>query len=152
MRAHHARAAKVLNAHTEPGGEFWGWAGRTLGAPARTVAGEPACLRLVAAPADKAPGKLWDGAVDAQHAFGDLDGHRPAPLAVHDAVDDGTAYPAELSVRVMSRYCPTPRSSSCLAGRPRRDAGEGVGRQVRGAGRVRRRGQWQGRRERAWPG
>jgi hypothetical protein len=54
----------------------------------------------VSAPADKAAGKLWDGALDAQHAFGDLDGHRPALLAVHDAVDDGTAYRAELSVRV----------------------------------------------------
>ncbi|MET9522217.1 hypothetical protein [Streptomyces coeruleorubidus] len=44
--------------------------------------------------------KLWDGALDAQHAFGDLDGHRPALLAVHDSVDDGTAYRAELSMRV----------------------------------------------------
>ncbi|MET7728539.1 winged helix-turn-helix domain-containing protein [Streptomyces mirabilis] len=43
---------------------------------------------------------LWDGALDAQHTFGDLDGHRPALLAVHDAVDDGTAYRAELSARV----------------------------------------------------
>ncbi|MEV5803285.1 hypothetical protein [Streptomyces collinus] len=54
----------------------------------------------MSAPADKASGKLWDGALDAQHAFGDLDGHRPALLAVHDAVDDGTAYRVELSVRV----------------------------------------------------
>ncbi|MGW4735148.1 hypothetical protein ACWEQC_39400 [Streptomyces shenzhenensis] len=38
--------------------------------------------------------------LDAQHAFGDLDGHQPALLAVHDAVDDGIAYRAELSVRV----------------------------------------------------
>ncbi|WP_324790436.1 hypothetical protein [Streptomyces sp. H51] len=54
----------------------------------------------MSAPEDKASGKLWDGALDAQHAFGDLDGHRPALLAVHDAVDDGTAYRAELSARV----------------------------------------------------
>ncbi|MFH9016378.1 hypothetical protein ACH4C6_34040 [Streptomyces sp. NPDC017943] len=100
MRAHHARAAKALDVQTEPGGEFWGWAGRTLGAPARTATGAPAWLRLVSAPEDKASGKLWDGALDAQHVFGDLDGHRPALLAVHDAVDDGTAYRAELSVRV----------------------------------------------------
>jgi hypothetical protein len=45
-------------------------------------------------------GGLWDGAPDAQHAFGDLDGHRPALLAVHDVTDDGIAYRAELSVRV----------------------------------------------------
>ncbi|WP_426570380.1 hypothetical protein [Streptomyces canus] len=100
MRAHHARAAQALNVQVEPAGEFWGWAGRTLGAPARTAAGQLAWLRLVSAPEDKASGKLWDGALDAQHAFGDLDGHRPALLAVHDAVDDGTAYRAELSVRV----------------------------------------------------
>ncbi|MCO8303641.1 hypothetical protein [Streptomyces sp. RKCA744] len=100
MRAHHARAAKALDVQTEPGGEFWGWAGRTLGAPARTATGAPAWLRLVSAPEGKASGKLWDGTLDAQHVFGDLDGHRPALLAVHDAVDDGTAYRAELSVRV----------------------------------------------------
>ncbi|MFC9680363.1 hypothetical protein [Streptomyces sp. NPDC056948] len=80
--------------------EFWGWAGRTLGIPARTTAGAPAWLRLVSAPADKASGKLWDGALDAQHAFGDLDGHRPALLGVHDAVEDAVAYRAELSARI----------------------------------------------------
>ncbi|WP_328983100.1 hypothetical protein OG258_53545 [Streptomyces mirabilis] len=100
MRTHHAHTAKALDVQVEPGAEFWGWAGRTLGAPARTTTGAPVWLRLVSAPEDKASGKLWDGALDAQHAFGDLDGHRPALLAVHDAVDDGTAYRAELSVRV----------------------------------------------------
>ncbi|WP_240496421.1 hypothetical protein [Streptomyces torulosus] len=100
MRAHHAHTAKALDVQVEPGAEFWGWAGRTLGAPARTATGVPAWLRLVSAPEAKASGKLWDGALDAQHAFGDLDGHRPALLAVHDAVDDGIAYRAELSVRV----------------------------------------------------
>ncbi|MET7988961.1 hypothetical protein [Streptomyces sp. NPDC005281] len=100
MRVHHARAAKRLAVQVEPGGEFWGWAGRTLGAPARTAAGTPVWLRLVSAPADKASGKLWDGALDAQHAFGDLDGHRPALLGLYESVDDSTAYRAELSVRV----------------------------------------------------
>lgn len=111
MRARHARAAKALDVQTEPGGEFWGWAGRTLGAPARTAAGEPAWLRLVSVPEDKASGKLWDGALDAQDAFGDLDGHRPALLAVHDAVDDGTAYRAELSSRVDQPVLSDDRSS-----------------------------------------
>ncbi|MGW3951062.1 hypothetical protein ACWEKM_08975 [Streptomyces sp. NPDC004752] len=60
-------------------------------------------LRLVSAPENKTSGKSWDGALDAQHAFGDLDGHRPVLLAVHDAVDDTTAYRAELSVRVDER-------------------------------------------------
>jgi hypothetical protein len=100
MRAHHARAAKALDVQIEPGGEFWGWAGRTMGAPARTAAGQSAWLRLVSAPEHKASGKLWDGALDAQRAFGDLNGHRPALLAVHDAVDAGTAYRAELPERV----------------------------------------------------
>jgi len=100
MRGRHASAARALDVRTEPGSEFWGWAGRTLGSPARTSAGEPAWLRLVSAPEDKAAGKLWDGALDAQHAFGDLDGHRPALLGVHDAFDDTTAYRAELSERV----------------------------------------------------
>ncbi|MFJ8509668.1 hypothetical protein [Streptomyces avermitilis] len=100
MRARHSRAAKALDVRVEPGGEFWGWAGRTLGAPARTATGQPAWLRLVSSPEDKASGKLWDGALDAQHAFGDLDGHRPALLGVHDAFDDGTAYRAELSAHV----------------------------------------------------
>ncbi|MGW1728054.1 hypothetical protein ACWCQK_34785 [Streptomyces sp. NPDC002306] len=100
MRAHHAHTAQTLGVQVELGGEFWGWAGRTLGAPARTTAGAPVWLRLVSAPQDKASGKLWDGTLDAQHAFGDLDGHRPALLAVHDALDGGTAYRAELSVRV----------------------------------------------------
>lgn len=100
MRARYARAAKALDVRVEPGGEFWGWAGRTLGAPAHTATGQPAWLRLVSSPEDKASRKLWDGALDAQHVFGDLDGRRPALLAVHDAVDDGTAYRAELSARV----------------------------------------------------
>nr|WP_257003356.1 hypothetical protein [Streptomyces sp. Alain-F2R5] len=77
MLTHHARAATALHVQVETGGEFWGWAGRTLGAPARTADGQPAWLRLVSTPQDKASGKLWDGALDAQHAFGDLDGHGP---------------------------------------------------------------------------
>ncbi|QYX83546.1 hypothetical protein [Streptomyces akebiae] len=40
------------------------------------------------------------GALDAQHVFEDLDRRRPAFLAVHDTVDDGTAYRAELSALV----------------------------------------------------
>ncbi|MFC5218867.1 hypothetical protein [Streptomyces coerulescens] len=49
---------------------------------------------------DEASGTLWEGALEAQHAFGDLDGRRPALLGMHDAFDDGTAYRAELSARV----------------------------------------------------
>ncbi|MEU4655032.1 hypothetical protein AB0G32_14030 [Streptomyces sp. NPDC023723] len=100
MRTHQHRAAKALAADVEPGAEFWGWAGRTLGAPVRTAAGEAAWLRLISAPEDKASGKLWDGAATAQQALGDLDGYRPALLAIHDEADNGTAYRAELSVRV----------------------------------------------------
>ncbi|MFB7511017.1 MULTISPECIES: hypothetical protein [Streptomyces] len=49
--------------------------------PPRGRPGAPVWLRLVSAPEDKASGKLWDGALDARHAFGDLNGHRPALLA-----------------------------------------------------------------------
>jgi len=100
MRARHRRAAKALSVTVEPGGEFWGWAGRTLGAPARTAAGTPVWLRLVAEREEKASGKLWEGAGDAQRTLGDLDGRRPALVGLHDATEDGTAYRAELSVRV----------------------------------------------------
>jgi hypothetical protein len=100
MRAQHQCAAQALTVTVEPGGEFWGWAGRTLGAPARTAAGALAWLRLVSAPVDKASGKLWDGAREAQRAFGDLDGRRPALLSMWETIDDGTAYRAELSARV----------------------------------------------------
>ncbi|MFH8470858.1 hypothetical protein [Streptomyces sp. NPDC017991] len=58
MRARHALAAQALDVRVEPGRKFWGWAGRTLGAPARTTTGQPAWLRLVSAPEDKASGKL----------------------------------------------------------------------------------------------
>ncbi|MFJ3804387.1 hypothetical protein ACIPSJ_49990 [Streptomyces sp. NPDC090088] len=58
MRAHHARAAQALDVRSGPGAAFWGWAGRTLGAPARTADGRSAWLRLVSAPPDKASGKL----------------------------------------------------------------------------------------------
>ncbi|MFF4517609.1 hypothetical protein [Streptomyces mirabilis] len=51
-------------------------------------------------PEDKATGKLWEGAVAAQQARGDLDGRRPALLGVHDETEDGTAYRAELSAGV----------------------------------------------------
>jgi len=70
--------ATTAGVRVEPGGEFWGWAWRTLGAPARTATGRQAWLRLVSSPEDKVSGKLWDGTLDAQHAFGDLDGRRPA--------------------------------------------------------------------------
>lgn len=100
MRDLHRRAAQALSATVEPGGEFWGWAGRTLGAPARTAAGQPVWLRLVSEREEKASGKLWEGAWDAQRVLGDLDGRRPALVGLHDAAEDGTAYRAELSVRV----------------------------------------------------
>jgi len=92
MRAHHAHTARALDVQVEPGAEFWGWAGRTLGAPARTATGAPVWLRLVSAPEDKAAGKPWDGALDAQHAFGEPRGqpHSRRPAA---GLVQGTALP-----------------------------------------------------------
>jgi hypothetical protein len=52
---------------------------------------------MTSAPADKAHGKLWEGAETAQQTFGDLGGHRPALLAIHDAGDADTGYRTELS-------------------------------------------------------
>jgi hypothetical protein len=106
MRAHHARAAKALDARVEPGGEFWGWAGRTLGAPALTAAGQSAWLRLVSAPEDKASGKLWDGALDAQHAFGDLDTEQLVRLVGGPVAEDrGEGYvPSELAPEPELRF------------------------------------------------
>lgn len=100
MRAHHLRAAHAFGVELEPGSEFWGWAGRTLGAPARTATGRAAWLRLTSAPADKAAGKLWEGAATAELALGDLGGRRPTLLGLHDTTEDGTAYRAELSARI----------------------------------------------------
>ncbi|WP_237277076.1 hypothetical protein [Streptomyces caniscabiei] len=100
MRARHARAAQVLDVRSRAARGVLGLGRAHPGCPVRTATGQQAWLRLVSSPEDKASGKLWDGALDAQHAFGNLDGRRPALLAVHDAVDDGTAYRAELSARV----------------------------------------------------
>ncbi|MEU5600003.1 hypothetical protein [Streptomyces sp. NPDC020298] len=44
--------------------------------------------------------KTAGGALDVQRAFGDLGSHRSELLGVHDDVDDGTAYAAELFARV----------------------------------------------------
>ncbi|MFJ9871351.1 hypothetical protein [Streptomyces sp. NPDC101165] len=100
MRAHHARAAKALAVQAELGGEFWGGLGALWGPRARTAAGASVWLRQVSARADKASGKLWDGAADAQCAFGDLDARRPALLGMWETTDDGTVYRADLSARV----------------------------------------------------
>lgn len=51
-------------------------------------------------PGGRGGGETWDGALDAQRAFGDLDGYRPVLLGVAEAFDDGTAYRAEPSARV----------------------------------------------------
>lgn len=51
-------------------------------------------------PGERRPRKHRRADRRARHAFGDLDGHRPALLAVHEAVDDTIAYRAELPVRV----------------------------------------------------
>ncbi|WP_193581920.1 hypothetical protein [Streptomyces mobaraensis] len=96
MRAAHRDAAGALGVDAE-GEEFWGWAGRTLGRPGTAAGGRRVWLRLVTAPAEKAEGKLWEGAEAAQRVFADLGGRRPQLLALHERVADGVAYRAELS-------------------------------------------------------
>ncbi|KAB7833523.1 hypothetical protein [Streptomyces mobaraensis] len=97
MRAHHDRAARALGVTYDGHTEFWGWAGRTLGRAGTLNGDRPVWLRLVAAPEDKAAGKLWEGSAAAQTAFGSLAGHRPTLLAVEETVGEGIVYRAELS-------------------------------------------------------
>ncbi|MEX2985686.1 hypothetical protein [Streptomyces sp. C36] len=97
MRTQHQWAADTLDVTCDEAGEFWGWAGRTLGRPGTIVGGRRVWLRLVTAAEAKAAGKLWEGAETAHKALGALDGHRPELLAIHDTVEDGVVYRAELS-------------------------------------------------------
>ncbi|MEU3356084.1 hypothetical protein [Streptomyces sp. NPDC037389] len=99
MRAHHDHAAAALDIALG-GGEFWGWAGRTLGRAGALTGGRRVWLRLTTAPEAKASGKLWEGNATAEMAFGALGGHRPRLLALHDTNADGTVYRAELSEHI----------------------------------------------------
>ncbi|MER5783083.1 phosphotransferase [Streptomyces mobaraensis] len=99
MRSAHQNAAEALGVVCGDG-EFWGWAGRTLGRPGTGADGRRVWLRLITAPEEKASGKLWEGTEAAQEAFADLGGHRPQLLAVHETVADGVAHRAELSEHV----------------------------------------------------
>jgi hypothetical protein len=59
MRTHHARAAKVLDVQTEPGGECWGGPGALGRAPVRTAA-VPRRGCGWCPPADKASGSCGE--------------------------------------------------------------------------------------------
>jgi len=94
-----ARAAVDLDVALD-GPRTWGWNGRTLSRRARTTDGRSVWLRLLAAPAERAHGKLWDGNATAQEALGDLDGRRPALLRRRDDHDGATAYRTEMTEHV----------------------------------------------------
>lgn len=99
----HDKAAAALGA--SPHGPLaWGWHGRTLSRRARHPEHGACWLRLLAAPSDKADGKLWTGTADAARSVPQAV-HRPALYAVHDTTDSTYAYRAELTGFVDSPIC-----------------------------------------------
>ncbi|MFH8591615.1 phosphotransferase [Streptomyces rimosus] len=99
----HDKAAAALGASPH-GPLVWGWHGRTLSRRAEHPEHGACWLRLLAAPADKADGKLWTGTADAArsvpHAV-----RRPVLHGLHDATDTAYAYRAELTSFIDSPAC-----------------------------------------------
>lgn len=103
LKAVHDKAAAALG--VTPSGELlWGWHGRTLSRGAEHPEHGACWLRLLAAPVEKAGGKLWEGTAAAAAAV-PASVHRPALYEVHDETDDGGAYRAELTAFVDSPVC-----------------------------------------------
>ncbi len=99
----HDKAAAALGV-TLHGAPRWGWHGRTISRRAEHPEHGACWLRLLAAPADRAGGKLWTGTADAARSVPRAV-HRPVLYAVHDATDSAHAYRAELTVFVDSPIC-----------------------------------------------
>ena len=103
LTAAHDKAAAALGA-TPTGEPVWGWHGRTLSRRAEHPEHGASWLRLVAAPVDKAGGKLWEGTAMASESV-PAAVHRPALYGLHDEADDQFAYRAELTGFVDSPVC-----------------------------------------------
>jgi len=103
----HDKAAAALAA--TPNGELlWGWHGRTLSRRAEHPSYGTCWLRLLAAPTEKAGGKLWDGTAAAAETV-PASVTRPALYGVHDETDNTFAYRAELTQFIDSPACsPSP--------------------------------------------
>ena len=103
LTAAHDKAAAALGA--APTGELlWGWHGRTLSRAAEHPEHGACWLRLLAAPAEKAGGKLWQGTAAAAGTVS-ASVHRPALYAIHDETNGTFAYRAELTAFVDSAIC-----------------------------------------------
>jgi hypothetical protein len=99
-------AAAALGAAPD-GPPVWGWHGRTLSRSAAHPVHGACWLRLLAAPAEKAGGKLWEGTAAAAVFDGRV--NKPALHAVHDRVEGAMAYRAELTAFVDAPACsPSP--------------------------------------------
>ncbi|HLL32734.1 MAG TPA: hypothetical protein VK545_02315, partial [Streptomyces sp.] len=95
-------AAAALDA-TLTGPLVWGWHGRTLASRATHPQHGACWLRLLAAPAAKVGGKLWEGTAAAAVFDGRV--HKPALHTVHDHIENGTAYRAELTEFIDAPAC-----------------------------------------------
>lgn len=95
LMAAHDKAAAALGA-TPTGDLQWGWHGRTLSRAAEHAEHGMCWLRLLAAPAEKAGGKLWEGTAAAAEAV-PASVHKPALYGVHDEATAAFAYRAELT-------------------------------------------------------
>ncbi|OKI06325.1 hypothetical protein A6A06_37420 [Streptomyces sp. CB02923] len=103
----HDKAAAALGA-TPHGPLAWGWHGRTLSRRADHSEHGACWLRLLAAPADQAGGKLWTGTADAARSVPRAV-HRPELHGLHDHSDGPYAYRAELTSYVDAPICaPSP--------------------------------------------
>ncbi|MEY9958879.1 hypothetical protein [Streptacidiphilus sp. MAP5-52] len=103
MATAHQLAAVALGA-TASGAAAWGWQGRTLGRQVTTAEGQPAWLRLLSAPVERASGKLWEGTTSASQTLPETV-RRPRLLAVHDWTAGPLAYRAELTSYLTDPVC-----------------------------------------------
>ncbi|KUN93995.1 hypothetical protein AQJ67_37105 [Streptomyces caeruleatus] len=78
-----------------------GWRGRTFGRLVERPGGK-AWLRVVAAPAEKVPEKLWSGMATAQAVTGV---RKPELMDVWETAEDGLRFRAELSTFVPESVC-----------------------------------------------
>ncbi|RLL66524.1 phosphotransferase [Streptomyces sp. Z26] len=103
LTAAHGRAATALGA-TPRGEKLWGWHGRTLSRAAEHPQHGACWLRLSAAPAEQAGGKLWEGTAAATEAV-PASVHKPVLYGVYDKTDGAYAYRTELTAFVDSPTC-----------------------------------------------
>ncbi|GAB3117725.1 hypothetical protein GCM10027160_28670 [Streptomyces calidiresistens] len=102
MRDAFTTAAGALDV-SPAGPPVWGWHGRTLARRVVHPTHGPSWLRMLAAPAHKAGGKLWEG-TEAAAVF-DKRVTKPLLHAIHDHTHGTTAYRAELTTHLRAPVC-----------------------------------------------